>query len=92
MIIVWLRLAGLILIGSTIVYVLLSLYSRSVEKERLEKDWDTDPLREGLPADEREAYIEAGMAAYRHSLRRRLIWLVYVVPLVTISVIVYVVN
>lgn len=92
MIIVWLRLAGIIFIGSSIVYVLLSLYSRSVEKERLEKSWDTDPLREGLPADEREAYIEAGMEAYRNSLRRRLIWLVYVVPLVTITVIVFVVN
>lgn len=92
MIIVWLRLAGLILIGSTIAYVLLSIYSRSVERERLEKAWDTDPLRDGLPSDERDAYIEAGMEAYRHSLRRRLIWIVYIVPLVTISVIVYAVN
>jgi hypothetical protein len=92
MIIVWLRLAGVILIGSTIIYFLISVYSRSVERERLEKSWDTDPLREGLPADEREAYIEQGMESYRHSLRRRLIWLVYIVPLVAISVIVYVVN
>jgi hypothetical protein len=92
MIIVWLRLAGVILIGSTLIYVLLSIYYRSVERERLEKDWDTDPLRDGLPADERDAYIETGMDAYRHSLRRRLIWLVYIVPLVAISVIVYAVN
>lgn len=92
MIIVWLRLAGLILIGSTIAYVLLSVYSRSVERERLEKEWDTDPAREGVPAADREAHLEAGMEAYRQSLRRRLIWLVYIVPLVAISVIVYVVN
>jgi len=92
MIIVWLRLAGIIVIGSTIVYVLVSIYSRSVRRERLENEWDTDPAREGLPRDERDAYIEAGIEAYRHSLRKRLIWLVYIVPLVAISVIVYVVN
>ena len=59
------------LIVLSVVYLLVSLYSRSERREKLEKAWDTDPAREGLPKDQRDAYIEAGVAAYNHSLRRK---------------------
>jgi hypothetical protein len=80
------------LVLSTIVYLLIAVYSRSVRREKLEKAWDTDPAREGVPADERAAFIEAGMAAYHQSLRRRLIWLVYVVPAIAMAIIIWFVN
>lgn len=86
------RLAVVGFVLLTVVYVLVSIYSRSVRRERLEKDWDTDPANEGRLPDERTAFIEAGMQAYRHSLRRRLIVLVYVVPLVAAAVTAYLVN
>jgi len=76
----------------TVVYLLVSIYSRSMRREKLEKAWDTDPAREGAAKDERDAYIEAGMEAYRHGLRRKLIWLVYVIPLAVALVTVYFVN
>jgi Ca2+/Na+ antiporter len=76
----------------TVVYVMVSIYSRSVRREKLEKAWDSDPAREGAANDERAAYIEAGMAAYRQSLRRKLIWLVYVIPMVVVMATVYAVN
>ncbi|TXH98531.1 MAG: hypothetical protein E6Q73_11680 [Pseudorhodobacter sp.] len=76
----------------TVVYVMVSIYSRSVRRERLEKEWDSDPAREGAAIDERDAYIEKGMQAYRHSLRRKLIWLVYVIPLGVVMATVYAVN
>ncbi len=76
----------------TVVYLLVSVYSRSVRRERLEKEWDGDPANEGRLPDERTAFIEQGMQAYRHSLRRRLIVLVYIIPLVTTLVTVYLVN
>lgn len=76
----------------TVVYLLVSVYSRSVRREGLEKEWDGDPANEGRLPDERAAFIEAGMQAYRHSLRRRLILLVYIVPLVAAAATAYLVN
>ena len=76
----------------TVVYLLVSVYSRSIRREKLEKAWDTDPAREGAAKDEREAYIEAGMEAYRHGLRRKLIWLVYIIPMIVVAVTIYVIN
>jgi ABC-type multidrug transport system permease subunit len=76
----------------SLMYVLISIYSRSVRREKLEKEWDTDPAREGAPMAEREAFIEAGMIAYQTGLRRRLIWLVFVIPTAVVAVIVYLVN
>lgn len=71
----------------TVIYVVLSLYSRSLRKQKLEREWDEE-VRSG----DRDAYVEAGLEDYRHSLRRRLLLLVYVVPLLLIAVILYVVN
>ena len=76
----------------TVVYVLVSIYSRSIRREKLEKAWDTDPAREGAAKDERDAYIKSGMEAYRHGLRRKLIWLVYVIPTVTVAALVWILN
>jgi uncharacterized protein involved in cysteine biosynthesis len=71
----------------TVMYVTISLYSRSVRREKLEKQFDAGDV-EG----DRNAYIEAGMEQYRHGLRRRLIWLVYIIPTVIVAVTVYFVN
>ena len=49
----------------TVVYLLVSVYSRSVRRERLEKQFDAGDV----PGD-RDAYVEKGMEAYRHGLRR----------------------
>lgn len=87
----FIRLAVMGYIVMTLAYVLLWVYSRSVERERLEKEWDNDPGRVDDPVA-RGAYIEEGMAAYRKSLRRKLIWLVYVVPTVVVLILVYLTN
>jgi hypothetical protein len=79
-------------IALSVVYIMVSLYSRSVRREKLEKAWDTDPAREGAASADRDAYIKAGMAAYQHGLRRRLIWLVYILPAVAVAATVYLVN
>jgi len=74
----------------TVIYVMISLYSRSVRKENLENEWDTAPDSDAPGA--RDAFIANGMAEYRGSLRRRLILLVYVVPVVLVTVITYLTN
>ncbi len=63
----------------TVVYVIVSLYSRSVRREKLEKEFD-----EEVQTGDRDAFIEAGMAAYQGSLRRKLIWGVYIIPLLVL--------
>ena len=81
------RLAVFGLIGLTVLYVLVSIYARSLERERLEKRWQA----EGEKGD-RDAYVRAGLERYSTSLRRRLILGVYIVPVVAIGVLVYVLN
>ncbi|WP_028030441.1 hypothetical protein [Gemmobacter nectariphilus] len=83
----FIRLGFFLLIVLSVLYVLISVYARSLERERLEKRWDS-----GHGTGERDAYIEEGMARYQKSLRRRLLWGVYIVPVVVISVLVYVLN
>ncbi|WP_236019354.1 hypothetical protein [Fuscibacter oryzae] len=76
----------------TVVYLLVSVYSRSTRREALEKEWDTDPANEGRLPDERTAFIELGMERWRHSFRRKMIVLVYIVPLVVAVATAYLVN
>lgn len=65
----WLRLAFFMYVGLTIIYFVTSIYSRSVRREKLEKEWDTDPAKEGVPVAERTAFIETGMQAYDKGLK-----------------------
>ena len=76
------------LIGLTIIYLSLSVYSASLRRERLEKTYDADPV----PGQSREAFVAAGMARYRSSLRPKLLLAVYVVPVVVVGLIIYVIN
>lgn len=69
------RLAFFGFLGLTAVYLLVSVYSRSVRREKLEKRFD-----EGDVPGDRDAYIAEGMRAYRQGLRRKLILLVYILP------------
>jgi len=80
---------GFILLS--IVYLAVSLYSRSVRREKLEKAWAEDhPEDEDSP--ERLAFLEQGMLDYHRGLRRKLIWLVYIIPAIAIAAIAYFVN
>jgi uncharacterized membrane protein len=92
MIIGSLRLAFFFYVVLTIIYFMTSVYSRSVRREKLEKEWDTDPAREGAPQDERRAFIEAGMQAYDKGLKRRLLWLIYVIPTIGFVAVIYFIN
>ncbi len=85
-----LALARLIVIGFvvlTIIYVGVSIWSRSVRKRKLERRWD-----EEVKKGDRDDYIEDGLEDYDDSFRRKLILLVYIVPVVVIVTIIYLVN
>jgi Ca2+/Na+ antiporter len=71
----------------TVIYVSISLYSRAVRREKLEREWDEE-IREG----DREAFVKEGLADYDGSLRRRLILAVYFIPVAIVGTIIYLVN
>ena len=83
----WIRLAVVALVLMTIVYVCLSWYSRSVRREKLERQFDAG----GIEGD-RDAFIEQGLAEYESSLRAKLIWGVYVIPFALIPLMLYINN
>lgn len=85
--IAFLRMMLMLLAVLTVIYVGLSIYSRRVRRGKLAAHWD----KKGLTGD-REAFIQRGLKAYDASFRRKLILGVYVVPLVTIAVLVYMTN
>jgi hypothetical protein len=81
------RLSVFLFVVLTVIFVLWSVLARGAERRRLAQEWDL----EGMAGD-REAYVRAGLAVYERSLRRKLIFGVYLVPLAVIGAIVYVVN
>jgi flagellar biosynthesis/type III secretory pathway M-ring protein FliF/YscJ len=81
------RLVVFLFVVLTVIFVLWSLLARGAERRRLAQEWEL----EGMAGD-REAHMREGLAVYERSLRRRLIFGVYLVPLAVIGTIVYVVN
>jgi Ca2+/Na+ antiporter len=70
-------------IAMTIVYVAVSIYSRSLRREKLEDEW-AEEHPEDRESEQRDAYIEKGMEEYQNGLRRKLILLVYIVPTILV--------
>lgn len=88
----FLRLAFFGYIVLTILYFLLSIYSRSTQREELEKAWDAaqENVEHGLGS--RDDYIAQGMARYEKGLRKKLVWLVYVIPTLAVIAAIYLLN
>lgn len=83
------RLLLILFVGLTVAYVSVSLWSRKVRKGKLAEAWDEGDREYG---EDRDLYIRRGLEDYDDSFRRKLILLVYVVPVAVIAYIIYVVN
>ena len=81
------RLFILVFVILTVIYVSISLYSRAVRRDKLEREWDEE-IREG----DRDAFVREGLEDYDSSLRRRLILAVYIIPVICVGTIIYLVN
>lgn len=81
------RLAVIWFVVLTIIYICVSLYSRSVRKGKLREDWAEDS--NGQTLDE---FMREGLEDYDNSLRRKLILGVYIVPTALVCVLIYVTN
>ncbi|WP_456391377.1 hypothetical protein [Profundibacter sp.] len=88
------RLIVLGFIGLSVLYFLISIYSRSIRREKLEKAWDAKDANLQKEGDmgTRDAYIEDGLAEYESGFRKKLIVLVYVIPPLFVAVILYLTN
>lgn len=84
-----LRLSVFGLVALTVFYWIMRVYLRSLRREQLENDWDRD--HPGIIAGRAE-FVEQGMADYAKSLRRQLVWLVYIIPITVVGVLIYLVN
>lgn len=82
-----LRLFVILLVLLTIVYWSLVFYLRAGERDRLEETWEAEQ-----PPLPRERFVDNGMRAYQRSLRRKLLWGVYIVPIASICLLIYLVN
>ncbi len=86
------RLILFMVIAQTVFYLLLRLYLRSQQHERLEAIWDKrHPDQAGNTAS-RRGFIRKAMVGFDKSLKVRLLWLVYILPTLTIAGIVWWVN
>ena len=71
----------------SVIYVCLSLYSRAVRKGKLRAEWYEGPQDQTL-----DTFLDEGLEDYDKSLRRKLILSVYVIPVILVSVVIYLTN
>ncbi len=72
----------------TLVYVVLSQYSRWNHRKTLEADYDATDHVENT----RDDFISEGMARYEHSLSKRLLLGVFVLPIAIIAALLLIAN
>jgi len=86
------RLLFFVLLLELIFYALISIYLRSLQREKLEAEWDRrHPGRAGANPERRE-FVRRAMVGFGKTLRARLVGLVLILPLVAIAIIVITVN
>lgn len=73
----------------TLIYWVLLAYCRSLQRERLENRWDAAAGKDLGP---RDSYVDEAVAQYVKRLRRRLFWLVYVMPVCVLTALIVVMN
>lgn len=71
----------------SVIYIVLSFYSRGVRRRKLAEWWE----EEGRPGD-MDDYIDNGLKEYDGSLRRKLILGVYIIPITVVTAIIYFTN
>jgi Mg2+/citrate symporter len=70
-----------------VIYLVLSVVLRLRERRRLAEEWEA-----GDQLVERGLYMGEGMAEYDRSLRKKLLWLVIVLPMAGLLLLLYVLN
>lgn len=75
----------------SVIYLSVSVYARSVRRENLENEWaEANPGSTDMAA--RRVFVEKGIAEYNTSFRPKMIGLIFVIPTIVVTTIVYVTN
>ncbi|RPE67175.1 hypothetical protein EDD53_1579 [Pacificibacter maritimus] len=74
-------------LGLSLLYGLLTIYVRSLTKERLENEW-----AEMGSIGARDDYVEQGLQDYKKSMRPKLLLGVYIFPMIIFCVVFYMTN
>jgi Mg2+/citrate symporter len=69
------------------IYFVLSVVLRLRERRRLAEEWEA-----GDQLVDRDIWMRDGMAEYDRSLRKRLLWLVIVLPMAGLMILLYLLN
>lgn len=77
----------MLLVVLTVIYWSLVFWFRAAERDRLEAEWEREQ-----PPLPRHTFVENGIRDYGGSLRRKLLWGVYVVPITAICLLIYIMN
>ena len=83
----FLRPVALVLAFLLVLYLVLRVSLSLRERSRLAREWE-----EGNLGGDRDDHVRAGMDVYVHSLRRRLLWGVIVVPMAGLALLLYLLN
>ncbi len=63
----------------SVLYVVISIYVRSLYREHLENEW-AEQHPDSTDTAARDAFVDAAMQEYRRTLWPKLVLLVYVIP------------
>jgi len=75
----------------SVIFLSLSVYFRSIRRENLENEW-AEENPDGGDAAARDTYIDKGMAEYEASTRKKLLLLIYIIPALAVTIIMYLTN
>ena len=81
------RLLVILLVALSVIYWCVFRWFEAGARDRLEAEWARD--RPPLP---RHTHVDIGLRDYRRALHRKLIWVIYVVPVVAVCITVYALN
>lgn len=85
--IAFLRLTLILFVVLTVLYLAVSIYARSLARERLEKRWD-----QGRGKGSRAHFIRLGLRQYQQSARAKLLLGIYILPMAAVAIVIYVLN
>ena len=88
--VVWVVRLVVLFVVLTAVYIALSLYNRWAERRRLGAKYEQMQSSGESVSEDRESFVSSGMNAYERSLRRKLVWGVYLIPLGAIALLIFV--
>ena len=81
------RLAVFGFLALAVAFIVTAIYSRSVRREKLEDEWEAE-----VKTGDRAAYVKDGMGDYDEGWRKKMLWLIFVIPAIAVVALVYLNN